>query len=74
MQIFAYLLLTLIVPKTHPKGNLLLDFLILKVNCGTSLVVQWLRIHLPMQETQVRALVQEDPICRGATKPVRHNY
>ena len=23
--------------------------------------------------TQVRALVQEDPICRGATKPVRHN-
>ena len=27
-----------------------------------------------MQETQVQALVQEDPICRGATKPVRHNY
>ena len=22
----------------------------------------------------VRALVQEDPTCRGATKPVRHNY
>ena len=40
----------------------------------TSLVAQWLRIHLPMQETGVRALVREDPICRGATKPVRHNY
>ena len=39
-----------------------------------SLVVQWLRIHLPMQGTRVRALVQEDPTCRGATKPVRHNY
>ncbi|XP_054938336.1 beta-parvin isoform X2 [Physeter macrocephalus] len=24
--------------------------------------------------TQVRALVREDPTCRGATKPVRHNY
>ena len=27
-----------------------------------------------MQGTQIRALVQEDPTCRGATKPVRHNY
>ena len=26
-----------------------------------------------MQGTQVRALVQEDLTCRGATKPVRHN-
>ena len=41
---------------------------------GASLVVQWLRICLPMQETWVRALVQEDPTCRGATKPMRHNY
>ena len=41
---------------------------------GASLVVQWLRIRLPMQGTRVRALVQEDPTCRGATKPVRHNY
>ena len=41
---------------------------------GTSLVAQWLRIHLPMQGTWVRALVQEDPTCRRATKPVRHNY
>ena len=27
-----------------------------------------------MQGTRVQALVREDPICRGATKPVRHNY
>ena len=27
-----------------------------------------------MQETRVRALVQEDPTCRGATKPMCHNY
>ena len=32
------------------------------------------RIHLPMQKTQVRSLVQEDPTCCRATKPVRHNY
>ena len=39
-----------------------------------SLVAQWLRICLPMQRTQVQALVREDPTCRGATKPVHHNY
>ena len=27
-----------------------------------------------MQATQVRAWIREDPTCRGATKPVRHNY
>ena len=41
---------------------------------GTSLVVQWLRIQLPMQGTRVRALVQEDLTCHVAAKPVRHNY
>ena len=39
-----------------------------------SLVAQWLRIRLPMQGTRVWALIREDPTCRGATKPVRHNY
>ena len=39
-----------------------------------SLVAQWLRICLPMQGTLVRALVWEDPTCRGATRPVHHNY
>ena len=37
-------------------------------------VAQWRRIHLPLQETQVRSLVREDPTCRGATEPVRQNY
>ena len=46
--------------KTHPPG--------------VSLVAQWLRICLPMQGTRVRALVWEDPTCRGATRPVSHNY
>ena len=36
-----------------------------------SLVAQWLRIRLPIQ---VQALVQEDPTCHGATKPMCHNY
>ena len=44
------------------------------VPIGTSLVAQWLRIHLPMQGTRVPSLVPEDPTCCGATKPVRHNY
>ena len=38
-----------------------------------SLVAQWLRICLPMQGTRVRALVWEDPTCRGAAGPVSHN-
>ena len=42
--------------------------------CRTSLVAQWLRIHLPMQGTWVRSLVREGPTCRGATKTVHHNY
>ena len=48
----------------------------IKVRDGVwaSLVAQWLRIRLPMQGTRVRALVREDPTCRGATKPMSHNY
>ena len=41
---------------------------------GASLVTQWLRIRLPMQGTQVRDLVREDPTCRRATRPLHHNY
>ena len=37
---------------------------------GASLVGQWIR----MQGTQVRSLIWEDSTCRGATKPVCHNY
>ena len=41
---------------------------------GTSLVAQWIRIHLPMRGIWVRSLVQEDPTCQGAIKPTSHNY
>ena len=41
---------------------------------GTSLVVQCLRIHLPMWETWVQSLVQENSTCHRATKPMCHNY
>ena len=50
----------------HKPGNLR--------RAWASLVVQRLRIHLAMQGTRVRALVREDPTCRGATKPVQHDY
>ena len=53
-------------PSTFTLNNSLPD--------KTSLVTQWLRICLPIQGTGVRALVREDPTCRGATKPVCHNY
>ena len=49
--------------------------LLLKISkVGASLVAQWLRICLLMQGTRVRALVWEYPTCRGATRPVNHNY
>ena len=40
----------------------------------TSLVIQWIRTHLPTQGTQVWSLVQKDPTCHRATRPVCHNY
>ena len=35
----------------------------------TSLVVQWLRIHLPMQGTRGRSLVWEDPHAEEQLSP-----
>ena len=40
----------------------------------TSLVTQWMRIRLPMQETWIPSLVWKDPICLGAAKPACHSY
>ena len=64
---------------SHPSRYLLNEWinrwlLYFKLTIGTSLMAQWLRICLPMQGTRVQALVREDPTCRGATKPVHHNY
>ena len=36
---------------------------------GLPWLAQWLSIRLPMQGTQVRALVWEDPTCHGARAP-----
>ena len=58
-------------PWGYCEGSQVNNVIILRT--GTSLVVQWLRIRLPMQGTQVRSLVREDPTCRGATKLVHHN-
>ena len=35
---------------------------------GTSLMFQWLRIHLPMQRTWVQSLVWESSTCCRATE------
>ena len=48
---------------------------------GTSLLVQWIRIRLPMQGTWVQSLVQEDSTCNEqlspgttTTEPASHKY
>ena len=66
---FAYVIF---LPRTH-SPTLIMSKNIRPI-LGTSLMVQLLRICLPVQGTGVRALVWKDPTCRGATKPVRHNY
>ena len=40
----------------------------------TSRAVQWIKICLPMQGTQVQFLVQEASACCRAAKALRHNY
>ena len=60
--------------KHQGPGNTLREMRVKMAWRGASLVAQWLRIRLPMQGTQVRSLVREDPTCHGATKPVHHNH
>ena len=43
------------------------------VHIGTSLVVQWLIIHLPMQATQIQSPIWEGFTCHRATKPMSPN-
>ena len=45
----------------------------IKTTPRTSLVVQCIRISLPMQGTHLWSLVQEDSICHRATNPVCHS-
>ena len=51
---------------THTKSD--------KELLRTSLVVQRLRIRLPVQGPWVQFLMQEDPTCLRAAKPLHHNY
>ena len=64
------------VPPPHPRDIVVLLTTLVrrKGSWRASLVAQWLRVHLPVQGTRVRALVWEDPTCRGAAGPVGHNY
>ena len=39
------------------------------ISFGASLVTQWLGVCLLVRGTRVRALVREDPACRGAAGP-----
>ena len=39
-----------------------------------SVIVEYRRICLPMEEMWVSPLVWEDPTCQGETKPMWHNY
>ena len=68
-------------PISEVTSEMLLSILIyfkqntfLRVNCSrASLVAQWERIGLTMQETQVWSLIWEDPTHYRATKLVHHN-
>ena len=62
--------------RINPRRNTARHILIKlsEIKYRASLVVQWLRICLPMQGTRVRALVWEGPTCHGATGPMSHNY
>ena len=44
------------------------------ITTGYQRLIDSMLMDLPVQGTQVRSLVQEDPTCCRATKPVGHNY
>ena len=45
-----------------------------RTNFPASLVAQWGRKYQPVNAEEVLSLIQEDPTCRRATKPMSHNY
>ena len=57
----------------RPISSTDMETVIKNLPTGASLVAQWLRTCLLVQETQVRALAWEDPTCRGAAGPVSHS-
>jgi len=55
------------------NSDFLNDELVKNKTTKTSLVVQWLKILLPMQGTWVQSPVWEDSTCCRASKSVCHN-
>ena len=43
------------------------------VSLGLAWWTKWMGIYLPVCETQVQCLLQEESACCGATKPVHHS-
>ena len=60
--------------RNRPITSTEIETVIKNLPTGASLVAQWLRVCLLMRGTRVRALVWEDPTCRGAAGPVSHSY
>ena len=52
----------------------MIGLVIKKKKSWTSLVVQWLRVCLPMWEIWVQLLVQEDSMCCRETQHIYHKY
>ena len=73
LEIISILVIFLNVNINPWERKLGCDFFIQEWQHRASLVAQWLRVCLPVQGTWVRALVWEDPTCRGAARPVSHD-
>ena len=50
------------------------ELLLKEGNSRASLVAQWWKVYLSMQETRVWSLIWEDLTCHGATEHLRHSY
>ena len=64
-----HLLRHLVHPKSSSKSGPIKN-----IHKWTSLVVQWIRIHLPTWGTGVQPLIQENSTCHRTTKPVCHYW
>ena len=62
------------IPLQNFREDITLNISNKQKNLRTSLVTQWIKIHLPSQGIWVQLLVWEDFTFQGATKPRHHNY
>ena len=70
----GFVLLIFVSPAKYLTYGRTLIFSFLKQMSPTSLVVESIRIQLPMQRTRFQSLVWEDSTCWEAAKPMHHNY